>query len=54
MDHPRAELLKNKALALSRSEIPKAVRHSAKFKRWLVEQAAIAAPVVKWGLAKKL
>ncbi len=54
MDHPRAELLKNKALALSCDVIPKSVRYSAKFKPWLLEQAAIAAPVVKWGLQHKL
>ena len=53
-DHPRVELLKHKALAVGRDEIPKSVRYSAKLKPWLVEQAEIAAPVVKWGLKEKL
>ena len=53
-DHPRVELLKNKALALGREDIPKSVRFSPKLKDWLVDQAAAAAPVVKWGLKKKL
>ncbi len=53
-EHPRVELLKQKSLALSRTDVPRRVRFSAGFKDWLVEQAAIAAPVVKWGLAQKL
>ena len=53
-DHPRVELLKNKALALSREDIPKSVRFGAGFKGWVLEQAKAAAPVVKWGLAQKL
>lgn len=53
-DHPRVELLKNKSLALGREDIPKAVRYSAKLKDWLVEQAEVAAPIVKWGLKEKL
>jgi uncharacterized protein (TIGR02453 family) len=53
-DHPRVELLKNKALALSRSDVPKSVRYGAGFKAWVLEQAKAAAPVVKWGLAQKL
>ncbi len=53
-DHPRVELLKHKALAVGRDDIPKSVRYSAKLKPWLIEQAEIAAPVVKWGLKEKL
>lgn len=53
-DHPRVELLKNKALALSRSDVPKSVRFGAGFKAWVLDQAKAAAPVVKWGLAQKL
>jgi uncharacterized protein (TIGR02453 family) len=53
-DHPRVELLKNKALALSCSEIPKKLRFGAEFKAWVLAQAKAAAPVVKWGLARKL
>jgi uncharacterized protein (TIGR02453 family) len=53
-DHPRVELLKHKALALSREDIPKGVRFGAGFKAWVLEQAKAAAPVVKWGLAQKL
>jgi uncharacterized protein (TIGR02453 family) len=53
-DHPRVELLKNKALGLSSKGIPKGVRFSAGFKEWLLDQAKAAAPVVKWGLAQKL
>ncbi|MDP1821637.1 MAG: DUF2461 domain-containing protein [Archangium sp.] len=53
-DHPRVELLKHKALALSRSDVPKSVRFGAGLKAWVLEQAKAAAPVVKWGLAQKL
>lgn len=53
-DHPRVELLKHKALALGRDDVPKAVRFGPEFKTWLLEQARAAAPVVKWGLAQKL
>ena len=53
-DHPRVELLKQKALALSTEQIPKSVRFGAGFKAWVLEQAKAAAPVVKWGLAQKL
>lgn len=53
-DHPRVELLKHKALALSREEVPKSVRFGAGLKAWILEQAKAAAPVVKWGLAQKL
>ena len=53
-EHPRVELLKNKALALSNSKVPKTVRFKADFKPWLLQQAKAAAPVVKWGLAQKL
>lgn len=53
-DHPRVELLKNKALALSRSDVPKSVRYGAGFKAWVLEQAKAGAPVIKWGLAQKL
>jgi len=52
--HPRIELLKNKGLAVSRSDIPKSVRYGAGLKEWLLEQAAVAAPLIKWGLAQKL
>lgn len=52
--HPRVELLKHKGLALTREDIPKAVRFKASFKDWLVEQAKAAAPLIKWGLAQKL
>ena len=47
--HPRAELLKHKALALSRSDVPKKVRYGPKLKAFLVEQAEAAAPVLAWG-----
>ncbi len=53
-DHPRVELLKFKALALGRQDLPSSVRFGAGLKTWLVEQAKAAAPVVKWGLAQKL
>jgi uncharacterized protein (TIGR02453 family) len=53
-DHPRVELLKHKALAVGREDIPKSVRYSAKLKNWLLEQAEVAAPVVKWGIKEKL
>jgi uncharacterized protein (TIGR02453 family) len=53
-DHPRVELLKHKALAVGREDIPKSVRYSAKLKSWLLEQAEVAAPVVKWGIKEKL
>lgn len=53
-DHPRVELLKRKALALGRSDLPKSARFGAGLKKWLLEQAKAAAPVVKWGLAQKL
>ncbi len=53
-NHPRIELLRFKALALTRADIPKSVRYSPALKGWLVEQAAAAAPVVKWGFAQKL
>jgi uncharacterized protein (TIGR02453 family) len=53
-DHPRVELLKQKALALSSGDVPKSVRFGAGFKDWVLEQAKAAAPVVKWGLAQKL
>ena len=53
-DHPRVELLKNKSLALGRDDIPKSVRYSAGLKDWLVEQTAVAAPIVKWGIKEKL
>ena len=53
-EHPRVELLKLKALALSRDDVPKAVRYGPKLKDFLVEQAKAAAPVIKWGLAQKL
>jgi uncharacterized protein (TIGR02453 family) len=54
LDHPRVELLKNKALGLRAEAIPKSVRFGPAFKTWLVEQAKAAAPVIKWGLAQKL
>lgn len=53
-DHPRVELLKHKALALSRSDVPKSVRFGVGFKAWVLDQAKAAAPVVKWGLEQKL
>jgi uncharacterized protein (TIGR02453 family) len=53
-DHPRIELLKYKALALSRETIPKGVRFTPALKGWLVEQATAAAPLVKWGFGEKL
>ena len=53
-DHPRVELLKNKALALSSGDVPRSVRFKASFKAWVLDQAKAAAPVVKWGLAQKL
>ena len=53
-DHPRVELLKHKALALSRQDVPKGVRYGVGFKTWVLAQAKLAAPVVKWGLAQKL
>ena len=53
-DHPRVELLKQKALALSTGDLPRSVRFGAGLKEWILEQAKAAAPVVKWGLAQKL
>ena len=47
-DHPRIALLRQKGLAVSFGEIPKAVRHTAALKGWLIEQTKLAAPVVKW------
>ena len=52
--HPRIELLKNKGLAVSRSDIPKGVRFGPELKDWIVEQAALAAPLIKWGFTQKL
>ncbi len=54
VDHPRIALLKHKGLALGVEAIPKKVRYTRALKPWLLEQAAAAAPVVKWLLAQKL
>ncbi|MFT3711702.1 MAG: DUF2461 domain-containing protein [Archangium sp.] len=47
--HPRIELLKQKALGLSTSSIPKSVRFSPKLTDWVLTQAKAAAPVLEWG-----
>lgn len=54
LDHPRLELLKHKGLSLGVEVIPKKVRFSKLLKPWLLEQAAHAAPVVRWLAAQKL
>lgn len=48
VDHPRIELLKLKGLTLGAEKIPKKVRFSKTLVPWLLEQAAAAAPMVKW------
>lgn len=53
-DHPRVELLKQKGLAVSRTDIPKKVRFGKELKPWLLEQAKLAAPILKWGFARRL
>lgn len=53
-DHPRVELLKPKGLGLGSDQIPKAVRFSPKLRDFLLAQAKVAAPVLKWGWAQKL
>ncbi len=52
--HPRIELLKYKGLALSSTSIPRGVRFTAGLKDWMLEQAAAAAPLIKWGFEQKL
>jgi len=47
-DHPRAALLKQKGLGFTFPEPPKAVRHSEKLTKWIVEHSALVAPVVSW------
>jgi uncharacterized protein (TIGR02453 family) len=53
-DHPRIELLRHKGLGLSRTDIPRGVRNGPKLRDWLVEQAATAAPLIRWGFANGL
>lgn len=53
-DHPRAALLKLKGLALSTTDIPREVRFSKDLKRWLVDLARAAEPLIAWGDAQKL
>lgn len=53
-DHPRIELLRHKGLGLTRSDIPKSVRHSPKLREWTVDQAAAAAPLIRWGFEQGL
>ncbi len=48
VDHPRIELLKLKGLTVGAQKIPKKVRFTKALVPWLLEQAATAAPVVKW------
>jgi uncharacterized protein (TIGR02453 family) len=52
--HPRVELLKRKGLALGSSSIPTTVRFGPELKDWLLAQARVAAPLVKWGFAHGL
>ena len=53
-EHPLADVLRHKGLAMGRDDIPKKVRFSKDLAPWLVEQAKAAAPVVAWGFAQKL
>ncbi|MBL8913029.1 MAG: DUF2461 domain-containing protein [Archangium sp.] len=48
-DHPRVELLKQKALGLSTSKIPDSVRYKKTFAKWVLGQAKVAAPILEWG-----
>lgn len=52
--HPRVELLKPKGLALGSGTIPKKVRFGPELKAFLLAQAKVAAPIVKWGFGQKL
>lgn len=52
--HPRVELLKRKGLAVGSASIPKKVRFGAGLKDFLLAQAKVAAPIVKWGFGQKL
>jgi uncharacterized protein (TIGR02453 family) len=47
-DHPRAELLRHKGCVLGFPPIPRGLIHKPAFAGWLAEQAARAAPVVRW------
>ncbi|HLG73458.1 MAG TPA: DUF2461 domain-containing protein [Chloroflexota bacterium] len=47
-DHPRAELLKLKGLAVSKVNLPEDLMPSPDFAGWLSEQLHKAAPVAKW------
>jgi uncharacterized protein (TIGR02453 family) len=47
-EHPRAELLRHKGCVLGFPPIPRGLIHKPGFSTWLAEQAARAAPVVRW------
>jgi uncharacterized protein (TIGR02453 family) len=47
-DHPRARLLKHKGLGIAFPKIPAAVRSGPKLKKWIIDQSAQAAPLVRW------
>jgi uncharacterized protein (TIGR02453 family) len=53
-DHPRVEILKHKGLAMSFAQVPKSARHAASLKDWLLAQAEIAAPVIRWAFENKI
>lgn len=47
-EHPRAELLRHKGLVVEFPAIPRGLIHKPAFASWLVGQAKVAAPVVRW------
>ena len=53
-DHPRVEILKHKGLAMTFTQLPKSARHTVSLKDWLLEQAEISAPVIRWAFENKI
>lgn len=47
-EHPRVELLRHKGCVLGFPSIPRGMIHKPAFAGWVAEQAAKAAPVVRW------
>src|SRR5438128_2027483 len=47
-DHPRARLLKMKGVGIMFPKVPAAVRSGPKLAKWIVQQSALAAPVITW------
>ena len=47
-DHPRAELLKLKGLAVSLDDLPEELMPSPEFADWVSERLHKAAPVALW------